>query len=1231
MNPSIQQMQNRQVRVFVSSTFKDMELERNYLVKNIFPELRKRCRERHIDFVDVDLRWGITEEQVNKNKVLPVCLAEINHCHPFFIGLLGQRYGWVPESRHISKTLKKDHPWLDQHRNKSITELEIVHGVLNNHVMKDYSFFFFRDPRFLDSIPQADRNDMVDDDLEKRDKLEHLKSRISASGMPVDHYISLEELGKQVLERLWKGITDKFPPLIIEGDESARNDMEHEAFALNRMMSYVPQTVYHNKLNDHLKTGGLPLTVIGESGMGKSSLLANWAMQYRIDHPGDFVFYHFIGISPQSTDYVEILRRIMLAIKQRYRIAETVPQSVDELRMQFPEWLKKVNSPDQMVLIIDGLNQLEDKDNALSLGWLPQNFPSHVRLIVSTLSGPALDEILRRKWKTLSVKSLGQKARQAMMEGYLKRFGKTLEPQFIEQILRAPQSENPLYTRVLLEELRQFGKFDQLGGKIADYLEAQNPRELFEKILDRLEEDYNTPDYDGFVADTLSFLWVSPRGLYESELLEIMGSTENPVPKAIWSPLYLALQEYLINRSGLLGFFHDYFRQAVKARYLSEPEDEFNMHKRLAEYFEGMFSQLGETKGYRQLSLTCARNALKVAESSHNDGMIAEGCLYVAGALISVAVGVSHENALLFKNAWQMLKRGTTLAERSGAKHILADSYCVRARAETASNPDFGNLDLLDKAAELYRQCKDPEGQRNTYFEKAVLGIRCDKWDLVVPALEQAEKLHNLPKLKKTVEDWDLQKAHIIQVWGEYYAQSGQWVKAVESLEAARAIYAEQEFHGGVCAAEGWLGLAYCYLDRVLEGMALVLKSLKTERDTLGSVEGVAKWLHPLGEYYLAKGEQKKGLECLWLCEQLRQEMNHIELRRTRRVLGQARTADRKRYDRLKSTFNQRKTEFGEYGFLWGLGPFRKLKENPILEPQGSDWEAHAVFNPAAYTDGETVYLFYRAQEKSDKDNPVSRIGLATSHDGMHFIRNQDPVLSPTGKNEKCGCEDPRIVKIDDTFYMTYTAFDGQVARLSVAVSRDMHVWEKRGPLFTDDQWDAFFPVDQLPHIPRGWTKSGAIYPEPINGYYWMFFGDTHIWAAFSRDLIKWDVVAKPVLSPRPGFFDSVLVEPGPPPVYIKPANAQEPEGILLGYNAASMGKDGKLRYQFGQALLAPYDPMTVLRRSFTPQLKPTTPMERCGQTPHVVFGQGLVQFKGKWMLYYGMADTRIGVAVADL
>ncbi|WP_156040062.1 glycoside hydrolase family 130 protein [Alicyclobacillus macrosporangiidus] len=300
------------------------------------------------------------------------------------------------------------------------------------------------------------------------------------------------------------------------------------------------------------------------------------------------------------------------------------------------------------------------------------------------------------------------------------------------------------------------------------------------------------------------------------------------------------------------------------------------------------------------------------------------------------------------------------------------------------------------------------------------------------------------------------------------------------------------------------------------------------------------------------------------------------------------------------------------------LGPFVRYEHNPILSPQGDSWEAKDLFNPTAVVRGDQVYLFYRAEDHSGPGewNGTSRIGLAVSRDGVHFERLPHPVIEPTEPYEHPGgCEDPRVVEVEGLYYMTYTAFDGKTARLCLATSEDLIHWRKHGPMFGDGD-------DQHAR----WSKSGAIVPRRIGGRLVMYFGDTDIWVAFSEDGRHWTPSPEPVIrrSPDEKAFDSLLVEPGPTPVVTD-------EGILLIYNGARRiqhGPDaGKPYYAIGQALFALDDPARLIRRTETPMFIPETQHELRGQVDFVVFAEGLVHFKGTWFLYYGMADSHIGVA----
>jgi len=230
---------DRVIRVFISSTFLDMHAERDHLVKFVFPQLRRLCEARGVTWGEVDLRWGVTDEAAAEGKVLPICLEEINRCRPYFIGLLGERYGWVPQS--IPAELVEKEAWLREQLEgrKSVTELEILHGVLRNPAMAGHAFFYFRDPAYVNSIPESDRRNFTAENAEDAEKLGNLKETIRRSGLPVrDGYRNPKVLGRAIRRDLTRVINDLFP----EGsqpDPLTREALDHAAYARSRERVYI--------------------------------------------------------------------------------------------------------------------------------------------------------------------------------------------------------------------------------------------------------------------------------------------------------------------------------------------------------------------------------------------------------------------------------------------------------------------------------------------------------------------------------------------------------------------------------------------------------------------------------------------------------------------------------------------------------------------------------------------------------------------------------------------------------------------------------------------------------------------------------------------------------------------------------------------------------------------------------------------------------------------------------
>jgi tetratricopeptide (TPR) repeat protein len=589
----------RVVRVFVSSTFRDMRAEREELVKWIFPQLRKLCEARGVTWGEVDLRWGVTDEQKAEGKVLPICLAEIRSCRPYFLGLLGERYGWVPEA--IDPGLVEEEPWLAEHRERSVTELEILHGVLNEPAMANHAFFYFRSPAYVDTLPAGEQAELHDvpgqDEIERfgveeaerraagrRQKLATLKDRIRASGLPVcEDYPDARALGQLVLRDLTAVIDRLYPkgsqPYPLDCEAS-----EQDAFAASRARVYIGRREYFEALDVHARGSGLPLVIVGESGSGKSALLANWAFDGRASRDAALVLMHFVGATAHSADWAAMLRRLLGEFRRRLGVTVETPDQPGALRRAFAEALAAAAARGRVILALDALNQLEDREGALDLAWLPRDIPPNIRLVVSALPGRVLDELARRGWPTLQVQPLDGDERRRLIAEYLAQFRKALSPARVERLAAAPQTANPLYLRALLEELRVWGDHFTLDNRIAHYLEAATADDLYERILERYEQDFER-DRPGLVADAMSLLWAARRGLSEAELLDLLGSRSGPLPWAYWSPLFLAAEQSLVNRSGLLGFFHEYLRKAVYDRYISTGDAERTAHLGIAEYF----------------------------------------------------------------------------------------------------------------------------------------------------------------------------------------------------------------------------------------------------------------------------------------------------------------------------------------------------------------------------------------------------------------------------------------------------------------------------------------------------------------------------------------------------------------------------------------------------------------------------------------------------------------------
>ncbi|MFH0987651.1 MAG: glycosidase [Patescibacteria group bacterium] len=312
----------------------------------------------------------------------------------------------------------------------------------------------------------------------------------------------------------------------------------------------------------------------------------------------------------------------------------------------------------------------------------------------------------------------------------------------------------------------------------------------------------------------------------------------------------------------------------------------------------------------------------------------------------------------------------------------------------------------------------------------------------------------------------------------------------------------------------------------------------------------------------------------------------------------------------------------------------KRYPGNPILSPiKEHHWESKMVFNCATVFRDNKVHLIYRARGEDQIDDiPISRLGYAIfKEDGVTLEKRYDyPVFKPKEWYEPAGCEDPRITEIDGKCYMLYTAylgrrtapyFEEESTNVAMASTNDFINWERHGLL--------------LPSVLEP-EKNGILFPKKIKGYYVLYYRiHPAIYVAYSKSLENPDWIGhKAIMQPRKNSWDSYKIGAGPPPI-------ETNEGWLFIYHGVDKegtrrdAITGKIRpkfcYRLGVILIDKNNPEKILYRSEKPILEPKEKYEKKGLVPNVVFSCGANIIKDMLYVYYGGADTVIGVAMCNI
>jgi hypothetical protein len=579
---------NKKIRVFISSTFRDMMAEREYLLKNIFPKLRKLCREKGYDFTEVDLRWGITKEESENGKVIEICLNEIDQSRPYFIGMIGERYGWIPDYEDTDdfKNMLRNFAWLHQdvQEGLSVTEMEIQYGVLRNPDMKGNAFFYLRDK----SATPDGAGFVEPDGSREQKKLLELKQRLADQDLfPVKDYQTIEELGEAIFNDLKLAI-------FREDQESAEQSalQASKEKQINHIKSlcdfYLPDASMNKALDKflHTKKFGFSkksnkLILYGNKGEGRSALLANYIQSYYLNNTGKVkpIFFHFVEAEPDKKSIGDILKNLM----QEINTYNNTGVFFDDSNLQSPapviEQIFSKTSK-EMVLVIDGLEQIKTPEFFSRLYWLPQNVPSNIKIILSTNDPELYNNI--SGYEHLPLPPFDKDQRKLFIKEYLGKYGKKLSAKQLQKVVDATITQKPNNLKLVLDELRIFGVFEKLDAFLSGYLEAKDEVAVFTKVLERLEEDFEAHD-PGLIGRIFSLMVCSKHGLLESELIDLAETAP-----MYWSPVYHSIENQLYRNLGQLSVINPDFATAIKNRYLKDSAKINEIRQKIVDYFQAL-------------------------------------------------------------------------------------------------------------------------------------------------------------------------------------------------------------------------------------------------------------------------------------------------------------------------------------------------------------------------------------------------------------------------------------------------------------------------------------------------------------------------------------------------------------------------------------------------------------------------------------------------------------------
>lgn len=573
--------------IFISSTFKDMHAERDMIRKIVIPRLEETLRDKRIELKVIDLRWGVDTSVVNdaerESAVLKVCLDAIKNNRPFFIGLLGERYGWRPESdrwKALCKSLPdNENKMIESGEGKSVTELEILFGALGNaDEILSRSLFYFRKKESLDGIHSDLLREyyLEEDNSEKENKLR--KQKLSELKTEIRHICEENNYGNAVREYSlsWDKNKQQFEDvdfceqlyhhLLQEIEEEIKDTAENEPhdwydeenrvfndFVYTQTKHFTGRREILQNLSAFLVNQNSAMILTGFSGSGKSALICKLYQTLKGEKPHDRILLaHSAGVTIYSLSAENMLQRWIKTMCETLGCEENINEQKElsiALAERFGELILLAGERGyKIIMLVDALDRFSKSVFSEYMQWLPEN----VSFLATSLPEATRKPLeIHPEIQIKNIDAFTETEARDMMKGLSHSIGKQLPENVLDKILQKETGkdgyayQSPLWLQLVghvlfgldaddfkeIRERKELLDIDRINGFLMDLVDdfSGNAGDVFVEILKRASDDYGV----SLTNKAMSYLSISRNGLREKDLAVLLNND--------WSELNFAL------------------------------------------------------------------------------------------------------------------------------------------------------------------------------------------------------------------------------------------------------------------------------------------------------------------------------------------------------------------------------------------------------------------------------------------------------------------------------------------------------------------------------------------------------------------------------------------------------------------------------------------------------------------------------------------------------------------